>query len=385
MRRSSCLVGACLASIVLGTLVALSGCAGDPEPTGPATFDELEQALLERACESMFRCPVAEYDATRTRAFYGTPERCVQGLGPRLRRRMRVVRAGLLAGTLTYDPDAARRCLDMIDRACGMMADPLSNVMFCREAVDGAVPEAGACIWDSECAGDAFCDADPSASDGCAGTCTPRRGPGDGCDDLTECSTVANSVGFCGALETCIEVRLSAARAGLGEPCGTVEESATEWTRTGCAVGLYCRAEPDGSATCAEPLAPGEPCDYREVCRTGYLCESDGGGATCLPVAILGEGDRCTEREATFCDSLERLFCADTGTCEPLPDGLEGSVCRGDTCQEDLFCDAEAGALGTCGPRRPTGAACFGDNDCESGWCDTRSGFEGTCGRPFCG
>ena len=177
-----------------------------------------------------------------------------------------------------------------------------------------------------DCLDDRVCAAETVSS---SGTCQPRRGLGERCDDLRPVSGDGLCVGGLGCFDgTCGELR------GEGELCPEAWE---------CQFGLLC--VPDtitGPQRCRRPLAEGEEC-----------------GITATPCA-----------ELLFCDSSSARWICRAPTIDPGPCGVPcdpGEVCSylserrswaclplsplgqpcGEACEEGLACLIDP-ALGRC-------------------------------------
>ncbi len=220
-------------------------------------------------------------------------------------------------GKLTYDPAAARACVDTTATyACtgdALLPRPIRET--CDKVFGGRRGEGEACHHASECQGlDAVCE----------GSCT----------------------------DTCCQgvCRLGAGFAGIGEPCDMKP----------CDTTSYCKSEP-GGVVCAARVGPGESCsDGPYACQVGYACDpntatcfrqADPGAACnpmlaaqgcagiaeycdvdlakCVPMPSVGEPCVTNALAQNFC-SGGIAFCAPGLTCESWP--KEGEPCPQDFC-----------------------------------------------------
>jgi hypothetical protein len=109
------------------------------------------------------------------------------------------LRDALSNGRTTFEPDAARRCLDRL-RATG--CEPEEGALgalaarepgWCRQAYSGSLDAGEACEHDAECAGDAYC----SAEYGTTAECVARNPPGTACTNANSCSAPDDAVADC--------------------------------------------------------------------------------------------------------------------------------------------------------------------------------------------
>jgi len=123
----------------------------------------------------------------------------------------------------------------------------------------------------------------------------------------------------------------------------------------------------------------GEPCEASSDCRRGLECDADSG--TCQPVPDGPVDSPCDLTGE--CEDDPPLYCAaETGTCQPAGDGAVGDPCSsaGD-CERGLYCEMR-GVQGTCqeAGQGDWGDACEDTGDCLAGlWC----GAGGECEPPL--
>lgn len=130
------------------------------------------------------------------------------------------------------------------------------------------------------------------AGDG-AGTCTPRPGPCESCEEARRCAE-GECLEVPGAGRVCVP--------GLaGDPCSS-----------SCEPGLRCRA-----GTCRAPAqAAGEACSETDDCGEGLFCEAtDGGARGCQPRRTAGAP--CLSGAECLSDSCEESSCG-SSACPDL-------------------------------------------------------------------
>ncbi|MCP3136472.1 hypothetical protein [Pyxidicoccus xibeiensis] len=318
----------------MGILAAgLAACGGGVEQ------EDFGSRAVEALCEREARCGV-----------YSSEDACEQelrrwswdtwlGLGTRHD-------AALESGRLSYDEDAAERCLDALREGdCRLPAltpathgPGIEYEPACR--LLRADKSGGDCQSHLECGEDAYCAYAQEAT--CQGTCKPL-GP-------------------------------------EGHPASAQHQ---------CAPGLFIG---EGLQACERPAKQAEPCyEAREggarerPCAPGLWCDREGSGKCEWTGAV---GDACGSPSDARCGTA--FVCKD-GRCARR--GREGASCRAPgagnlvstACQQDLFCDGEPQESGTCRKRRAEGTPCrnhrecAGDLGCMGAAPD--SGVWGTCGK----
>ncbi|MFP2904002.1 hypothetical protein ACLESD_02790 [Pyxidicoccus sp. 3LFB2] len=301
--------------VLAAVAVELVACGGGDA----AKPEELGARVVEALCAREARCGV-----------YASAEHCERdlrqwdwetwlGLGTRYD-------AALESGRLSYDEDAAERCVAAIrDGDCRLPA--LSFVAHQRgieyepacQVLRAEKPE-GACGFQAECGERAYCH---YTGGDCDGTCQPRSGEGEAAFHSEQ-----------------------------------------------CAPGLELS---ETSGTCQRPAEEGEVCVQQEggplprTCGAGLRCNRDGG--KCQRTG--SEGDACVDLFDSPCGTS---FVCKEGRCGRR--AQKGEACRApdaatslpvNECQQELFCDADAQALGTCQVRREEGADCRDSLECAEG------------------
>ncbi|WP_164015272.1 hypothetical protein [Pyxidicoccus trucidator] len=313
---------------VIALAVGLAACGGDD----PEDFGE---QVVEAFCEREARCGVYASADTCEESLRQRGWETWMGLGTRYE-------AALESGRLSFDEEAAERCLDAIrDRDCrlpalseaamsrGIEYDPSCQVLRAQRTE-------GACLAHAECGESGFCRY--TEASGCQGTCTPRHGEGGPGEWPEHCAPGLVP----GADGTCQRAR------GEGETCHEVGEDASR--DPPCAAGLWCDR---GSNTCRPTGAEGDACAFEQdrPCGASFICEA--GRCERRPP----EGRACTAPAAQ-------------------------SALQAHRCQRDLFCDADAEQPGTCRERREEGAACRNFSECATDlYCAGAEPESGTWGR----
>jgi hypothetical protein len=243
----------------------------------------------------------------------------------------------LASGTVHFDEDAARQCVDgLTPYACHTgsyaLPDACSRVFTITTAVGAP------CSSDRSCANDQVCQ-----FSGSCGTCQPAP--------------------------------------GVGASCGSV-----------CAGHARCVVAPDGSsATCVQRLAAGQECTSgdNQTCDDGLACIAGADGGTCQPPATAGESCAPYLTESDFNGGL----FAPTGACQPglvcdftrtqpvcIPPGKVGEPCGSmDACDAGLYCSVLGPGIsiqnhvvslvpnqGVCVTPQAIGAACDSTHFCQT-------------------
>jgi len=260
------------------------GC-GDEETQPPGVLiDDFVQAFHEASCAHLVQCNFVVDMST-----------CLDVIAPDPG--FIQATASAKSGGLTYDPAAARACVDTVAQyACtGDSLFPRSMRETCDKVFGGRRGEGEPCFHAAECQGlDAVCEG-ACSDDCCEGTC-----------------------------------RLDQGLSKLGEPCDTRP----------CAEGAYCKAGAMGPV-CTNKVGPGESCeDSPYACPEGYAC--DPSTATCFKQADPGAS--CNpELVADGCFGLADYCDVEAGKCVAMPTVGEGCVSNAVAAN---FC---AGSIAFCG------------------------------------
>jgi hypothetical protein len=304
------------------------------------------------------------------------------------------VERALAAGTIVFDEEAARTCLDGVAAArCedlfsgGIDADTIP----CGEALVPTLAVGFNCSYDAECI-DGFC----ALGGTCPGVCAPLRAENGLCADDDACGTglVCNGVegtcelrqpldGPCAEDADCVAGLYCGSgacrdRVAEGEPCtaGNTDASPCEGAllcsgteiRTcqfgagldePCSAAVPCaqdlRCNP-ASGSCIETSFPGEACTIDIQCPLSNFCSA----GVCVPLPVAGES-------CALAPSCQQGECM-AGTCTLL---AEGATCggagapAGGECEDDLYCTG-AFTTGNCAARLAEGETCRGDQ-CAAG------------------
>lgn len=313
--------------------VILAGGCGDgetfvpaPEPQPSAQWGALDgfwRALWERQCEQTFGCPATVFASSLyvLTARYADVESCKADLQWSAGWRASMVRIDeqiKLAGS----GDA----LCLVRSSEVLRAEPLCAELDldavlragCPGGLGRAIDAQGRCVDDLGCERGQRC---VQRVDGCEGVC----------------------------------------EAQAAAPCGGA-----------CDAGSYC----DG-AVCKARLAVDQPCDQRDACVRGAICDTyydtrvARERSTCRALRSVARGGDCGV--ASVCDA--ELVC-ERGKCVPPVPGKLGEVCLVTEegivgpCEAGLLCtqivDSFEGLRGECGPPRALGEPCL-VYDCAAG------------------
>ena len=367
---SLCLIGA-LQSVVAcggntGQTANTGGAAGIiPSGTGPVTVDQLPHEMAIAECNLLLRCAGAasvEYGNTSAQCLSDFEKRVADQSVPQLS-------AAIAAGSTTYDPAAARACLDTYAQLNCDYSNEQALVTACDNAWKGSVAIGGACNSSFECVGntgDTFC----ASSGTCPGHCQSRGALGQTCTGDDECALGAEC-------DTSTEVCKN--RLKLGESCGT------STTATGVCGGFsICAQDSSGSYKCENlfdngTASEGQICDATNACVSGLYCEATSEQSD---AASMGPVMRCqkasssggTCRYATRNPCPDGQFCpasysqAFTISAQCTAQVAPGQSCVGsyvNECQSDAHCTADH----VCVAIQRIGGACASVSDCYSNVC----------------
>lgn len=376
-------------STSLLVLAASLGCSPAPEGSSSTiTLDTLPTETATAFCHVLFSCPV-NGDAAGFRLLFGDEATCranyIRSIGASFTDLVSLARAG----SVRFDPAAARRCFDGIVSACSLR----NSGPACDTTFVGTVAIGGACRRQEQCAGDAYCDTGSGPT--CPGTCRARVALGAACTSSTQCTRVGvqgNAVCSFDAMNSrCVDQR-ETFTAAVGQPCDSRSRSGNVETSANCQSGLVCdHSAPAGMptpevGTCRAPIAVGAACS-----PTGTNCA---GPAQCRPTApdlTTGTCQAITVQNAAgqpcdtsrLCNPLRYLVCRD-GTCQSSGTGAVGTPCAGDIgaliCNAGLYCDT-SGTARTCQPKLAVGMPCSSSEACVSGAC---SGEPRVCQMNIC-
>ena len=295
--------------------------------------EDFDARLAEALCEKLVRCGVShDRDSCKRGQLevflvqYGLNTQHSKALG---------------AGRMRYDAEAARECLEKI-RTGSCDQQPLSPRLLlegvgmsadCR-FLFGEVADGERCHVSGECGAQSACTAARSSFS--CGTCQPRRSEG-----MESPSPALCEQDLVYVQSTCREPLRE------GQPCG----DSSLYGQEPCAQGLWC--DPD-TQRCRRPATVGESCDFQtRGCQWNLICIE---GVCQVP---KGKGATCTAHSGNSFTRAE--------------------------CKQELFCDAEPDASGTCRELLGEGASCRELRECVRGLsCDGAapgSAQRGTCRR----
>jgi len=323
--------------VVLFALTAVAGCKTEEEVSVSTSAENYCSEIAEVMCHNMFECCTgAQIEEQLGIAITLDEEECKHDMTLRCEDAYATVEYGIKNGHVTVNSAALDLCLEAMlvqDECFVVTVDPQFLVACDEEMFVGNVPADSSCVYDVECADDAFCDIDQ--------TCQPLLGAGDDCSDgFIPCAEGL----FCGPNDDgdiiCQSLRDEGDDCYLGIPM--------------CEEGLYCAEDEDtGEASCRNRRDVGQSCNENEACKSGY----------CIPGLCAGTTDACYE------DSDCQGECNESGnSCS------EDADCGGECSDSGNYCDEEYPCAGTCSE---TGGYCEDDTDCYGGETDT-------CDQPEC-
>lgn len=280
---------------------------GDPPTQVPIA--QADSILEEAYCERMFDCPCEQ----------GRRFDTLEGCSANVREDIDALEARIEATGLTYDPTCLGAWVDALeDLGCSAVGsdDAGDECVPPCAILHGDVPIGGACRdfnGDSDCAQGLQCNVETcDGGDSCSGTCiAPCDGP---------------CPGGCADDERCDQETL------VCEPLPQLGESCVE---SGCAPGLGCLYEDDGSsAQCVKLPGLGGSCVELLICKDELRCDLDPQTMTAVCVGPSAIDEPCAGHSE--CDSG---YCP-AGFCAALPG--KGDSCAGTSaCAEGLDCDPE--------------------------------------------
>ncbi len=289
-------------ALTLAVLPLVTAC-GDAEEGPPGiSLEQFTQEFQGATCEHLVACNWMP-DLKTCAASIGVEQGIAQAV------------TAANSGVLTYDPAAARTCVDALRAAScnGDLLIPRSVRESCDPVFGGRKGEGESCYHPAECQG---------LNASCEGACT------DSC-----------CIGTC---------RLEAGFAAIGESC----------TMLPCKSDAYC--SPGAMNSCVAKVGPGESCaDAPDACPFGYAC--DPGTLTCFKQAESGAA--CNpDLAANGCFAIGEYCDADKRQCQPLPgigDACEANAYRSNICAYGFArCDQ---ASATCVAQPTEGEPCPGN------------------------
>jgi hypothetical protein len=205
--------------------------------------------------------------------------------------------AAVKRGTLGYDPQLARQCLDALEASC-LANQP--NSAACINTFKGRVPAGGVCVISAECVDNGGCAVDPACTAACcSGTCIagqPSAPIGGACSPLNSRACLPGA--YCQGDGTCGK------QLPVGSPCDSFDA---------CEPPGFCDLSTSVNGMCRAPAAEGAACDPAvdfPCSRTDYIC--DGTALVCTKRKTPGQG--CAVDD----DCVPYASCAN-GACQALP------------------------------------------------------------------
>jgi hypothetical protein len=337
-------------------ITVVSGCGNGGSVGSTATFDDYEKTAPKVICQFYTRCGLfSKSRESACESQFAMPQ--TTGYS---------VDEAIAAGRITYDGDAAQRCLDAFSTSgCGLNAILALSSSLCTKIVHGNVPLGGACKSIIECA-NSYCQQGTSLNGvpGCDGTCVAYAATGDAC----------NVVGkHCAPTDNCDAVSNTCVTLGqLGASCTS---------SSSCATGLACRSS-GNAATCQAPANENDPCGSFDECNGGLYCDVTGmvckrqtpagtacsyttscaDGTKCVGAstqmgtcqAFLDIGQMCTGTPTDSACAQDARCDATSHTCTASGSGQEGSDCTMSACGINLYCNAQK----KCALKVQVGQAC---------------------------
>jgi len=352
--------------LAFALLGGLGGCnsSSDDGDGGTASeavpFEDVPELYAAALCGAYGRCIGQFFDV------FLQGEDCLVRTTRRLKDDWPRFEEGIDAGRIVYRGDEVDACLDAIDAwTCDDLLERSDT--SCDDVLSGTIQAGAYCAMNEECAGEQYCKFGAE----CPGTCSERETAGGACQSDSDCASglVCSRVTErceepAGPGDLCQQGEPECAPGyicaganddenvpgncrtyselfsrGLGESCDIV-------AGTLCEDGAVCRIDavlPALVSTCAERVGAGEACNlsFPSACPSGQYCdiaESSIAG-TCKPRPAAGEA--CgRELDSSVCAAYARC---DGATCRPL-------AYLGEPCTDDEVCYSEHCVNGKCAP-----------------------------------
>lgn len=233
------------ALVVLSLFVAACGTDRRP-PAGTIAEADFAQAIAAARCASAFRC--CGSSATASVALRGpvaSEAACTTSFAAGARREFSAESAGVVAGTVIYDADAAGRCVsDTRNATCGpsLYGDVFHLSSDCYLVYSGTRALGESCTDGSEC--DAPPRGQPDCSSGICASGYEAAALGAACD-----------LGFTDCIDGYCDAGVCVAQRAAGSPC----------TDQGMCASLAC-----AGGFCVPPLPVDSPCSFGPECASGW-------------------------------------------------------------------------------------------------------------------
>jgi hypothetical protein len=322
----------------LALIAGLYGCGGGGGG-GSIPIEELGPELREAFCARLVRCGLVDTEASCAELVDLNDEE---------------VQAGVAAGTVAYDGEAARECLDAFASAsCDASAESARvDPPACAEAVRGTVADGGGCEANVECiSGDCMTTSCQMAC--CPGTCATTVADAAVGSSCAAAPCVEGA--YCDATMTCRTL------IGVDQACNGNFE---------CGYGLYCE-QTSGPGVCRDAPNRGDSCPVGLCADLGDRC--DEGTMTC--VALSAAGGPCTD---LFSCQAQLVCGSATTTCIEPP--AVGQPCPDGACESAGWCDANMMCLAD----KPDGQMCTGSGECASDFCNIFATPSVCAAEPIC-
>ncbi len=351
---------AAILSPVLALGAALA--AGCPSSTsGGLPMSQFADEFGVAACDAVEACAGPTVSSVFFASAGGCDAAFVAGYRNAL---LPIVEQAIDRGTVTYDPAAARACINALRADPCSLTNNGSAAVACQDVWQGTQPAGGACSINEECGVEQFC----SITTACPGTCQARRTSGQSCNEERHCAAgLACTDGMCVAPPMTGAGCMDLGGCGLGSLCSggqcrPVDEVliANEGQACNLQMGPLCQ---EGLSCVVDAVMPGVGATF--VCRARVAA-----GAACR----VGLPSQCPEGQA--CAETDAMRLDFDGVCAPVP-STEGATC--DTlsgCASGMRC-----ADAVCMRVRENGETCTSGGQCASTTCTG-----GTCVAPMlCG
>jgi hypothetical protein len=293
---------------LVGACAALASCTSNE-----ISIDELVPEIERRFCARAVACGGAESQTACESTVFLAESSGVLTLVEAVER-----------GTVEYDGESARECVDAIITDCADLQEPAA----CDNVFRGTVAAGGACVTSAECVDRRCLFTDTCTAACCVGTCEAVPPP-----------------------------------AAIGAACDLLAS-------TPCVEGAFCL---DGVCTARRPA--GAACQgSSDECVEPAVClyPLDGSGGTCTVISTA-PGAACIPNGNYGCGREDETCNATTSLCTKVVP--PGAACQSSSdCVSYAYCDT---AAGTCKARpklgeacsNSTGAYCIGSLSCPNGVC----------------
>jgi hypothetical protein len=332
----------CITMFFATTLVAACGDSKSSSPGSTTTITDFCNSIVQSLADVQSRC--LGHDSAFWKDLYQQSFRC-DGLEGRVS-----------SGTISYDAQKARECLDQLAK---LTCDLSSALSACTDAVIGKVGTGGTCAvlqgLSGDCAPGNYCIMTLTS---CGGTCQAEAKVGascasNRCEDGSSCQY---------STDICL------ADVGEGQPCEGKDAA-------GCADGFYCEGGTTTTAGACRKKKTSGPCTSRNECANSYNCAGAEGSKSCSKSKVIG--DTCTPGLGECYAYM--FWCGSDGKCTDakVQEGQTCGITNGDyiSCASGLSCVYGSGSsVGTCQKGLAAGSQCTSSSACTGGtfnYCDS--------------